>query len=64
MLAGAVSLAIALAGSALVARASGGPSAPGQGNQQASQDNLTESCPGNVKQQQTTQIATAKLIIE
>jgi len=65
MLAGAAAIAIALGGGALVAKASDGPSAPGQGIQRVLQDTLTGSCPPeSVKQQQTTPIATAKLIIE
>jgi len=64
VLAGAVSIAIALAGSAIVANASDGPSDLGQGKQQAPQASPAQPCPEAAKHQKTTEIATAKLILE
>jgi len=64
MLAGAVAMAIALTGSALVAQASDGPSAGSRGKETAPQGSPTQSCPEAAKHQKTVEIATAKLIIE
>ncbi len=60
---GAIAASIVLAGSAIVAGANGRPSTLGDG--QASQVTAMGSCPpADAKPSQTTEIATAKLIIE
>jgi hypothetical protein len=65
VLIGALAVTIVLAASALVASANGRPSALGQGEQQAAQVSAAESCPPtDANPSQTTEIATAKLIIE
>jgi hypothetical protein len=63
VLIGAIAAAVILAGGALVAGATDRPSTIGLGVRQASQ--ATETCPpADVRPNQTTEIATAKLIIE
>jgi len=65
VLIGALAVTFVLAASALVASANGRPSALGLGSPQTSQVSAAESCPpADAKPSQTTQIATAKLIIE
>jgi hypothetical protein len=63
LLIGAMAIATVLAGSAIVAGASGRPFTPGLGSGQASQASAAETCP-SAGVRQTTEIATAKLIIE
>ena len=65
VLIGALVATFVLAASALVAGASGRQSTLGQGDPQASQVTAAETCPPtDPKPNQTTEIATAKLIIE